>query len=324
MVKMNLVQAVNSALMDEMGRDESVVVLGEDVGVNGGVFRATMDLQKTYGKERVIDTPLAESGIVGCAIGMALYGLRPVAEMQFQDFTWPAFDQIVSELAKFRYRSGGQYHVPLVLRAPYGGGVRGGHYHSQSAEAYFCHTAGLKVVIPSNPADTKGLLLSAIRDPDPVCFFEPKKIYRAVTGEVPEGDHPIPLGKAATVREGDDVSVITYGAMVEVAKVAADKAAAEGISVHILDLRTLVPLDIAALEAAVAKTGRVVVFNEAPRICGFAAEVSALIAERQLDLLHAPIMRVTGFDTPFPYTLEEDFMPGPNRLLRAIRKVHGY
>lgn len=318
MPQLNLVQAVNHGLREAMRRDDRVVVLGEDVGRNGGVFRATEGLYDEFGPNRVMDTPLAESGIVGMSIGMALYGLRPVAEIQFADFVYPAFDQIVSELSKFRYRSGGQYFAPVVIRMPYGGGVKGSHYHSQSNEAYFVHTAGLKVVVPANPYDTKGLLLAAVEDPDPVIFMEPKKIYRAVKGEVPDGFYTVPIGKAKVVREGDDVSVFAYGAMLYVALDAAEKAEAQGISTEIVDLRTLLPYDAETILASVRKTGRMVIVHEAPRTGGFGAELSAFIAERALEYLKAPISRVTGFDTPFPYTLEPYYLPTPERVLNAI------
>src|SRR5438552_6148189 len=244
MPEWNIIQAVNDALKLEMRRDKRVVVLGEDVGKFGGVFRATSGLFEEFGGDRVMDTPLAEAGIVGTAIGMALYGLRPVPEIQFADFIYPAFDQIVNELAKYRYRSGGQYPAPVVIRTPYGGGIRGGHYHSQSPEAYFLHTPGLKVVIPSNPYDAKGLLSSAIRDDDPVIFMEPKRVYRAARGEVPEGDYTVPIGAAKIVREGKQVTVVTYGAMVHTCVEAAEKAQAEGFDPEIVDLRTLLPLDV--------------------------------------------------------------------------------
>jgi 2-oxoisovalerate dehydrogenase E1 component beta subunit len=253
------------------------------------------------------------------AIGMAMNGLRPVAEIQFADFIYPAFDQIVSELAKFRYRSAGQFTVPVVVRAPSGGGIKGGHYHSQSPEAYFIHTAGLKVVMPSTPADGKGLLASAMRDPDPVIFFEPKALYRTASGEVPEGDYAVPLGKARIVREGEDVSLITYGATVHVAEEAAATAGREGIDVEVIDLRTLWPLDIEAVVRSVERTGRAVVLHEAPRTCGFGAELSALIQEKAFLHLKAPVARVTGFDTPFPYSLEKLYLPDARRVLGAIR-----
>ncbi len=321
MPTMNVIQAVNDALRTEMRRDASVVVLGEDVGRFGGVFRATQGLQQEFGTDRVIDTPLAESGIIGTAVGMALYGLRPVPEIQFADFIFPAADQIVNEVAKYRYRSGGQYACPLVIRSPYGGGIRGGHYHSQSPEAHFIHTAGLKVVVPSNPYDAKGLLIAAIRDPDPVLFFEPKRVYRAARGEVPEGEYTLPLGKARVTREGSQVTLLAWGAMWHEADQAAREAEAEGIDCEVLDLRSLQPLDIEAVEASVRKTGRAVIVHEAPRTCGFGAELSALIQERCFLHLEAPVTRVTGFDTPFPYTLETEYLPRAPRILQALRKV---
>jgi pyruvate dehydrogenase E1 component beta subunit len=321
MPTLNIIQAVNDALRTEMRLDANVVVLGEDVGKFGGVFRATQGLYDEFGSDRVIDTPLAEGGIIGTAVGMALYGLRPVPEIQFADFIYPAFDQIVNEVAKYRYRSGGQYACPLVIRAPYGGGIRGGHYHSQSPEAHFIHTAGLKVVVPSNPYDAKGLLISAIRDPDPVLFFEPKRVYRASKGEVPEGEYAIPLGQAQVTRPGTQVTVLAWGAMWHEADQAAREAAAAGIDCEVLDLRSLQPLDLEAIVASVKKTGRAVIVHEAPRTCGFGAELSALIQERCFLHLEAPITRVTGFDTPFPYTLEMEYLPRAPRILQAIRKV---
>lgn len=321
MATMTILQAVNDTLKSEMRRNKDIVVLGEDVGKNGGVFRATEGLFDEFGGERVMDTPLAESGIIGAAIGMALYGLRPVAEIQFQDFIFPAFDQIVSEMAKFRYRSGGQYTCPVLVRTPYGGGIRGGHYHSQSGEAYFAHTPGLKVVIPSTPADTKGLLTAALRDPDPVMFLEPKRIYRTLKGEVPDGEHVVPLGTARIAREGRHVSLYCYGAMVPVALETADKALEKGIEVEVVDLRTLVPLDKEAVLNSVKKTGRAVVLYEAPRTCGYGSEISAIIAEEAIEYLEAPVLRVAGFDTPFPYTLEHVYMPDPHRVLAAIEKA---
>jgi pyruvate dehydrogenase E1 component beta subunit len=319
MTELTLVQAVNRGLQQAMKADPDVILLGEDIGVNGGVFRATEGLQKEFGAERVLDTPLSETGIVGTAIGMALYGLKPVPEIQFQDFIFPAFDQIVSELAKFRYRSGGQYPCHVVIRSPYGGGIKGGLYHSQSNEAYFAHTAGLKVVIPSTPADAKGLLLSAIFDEDPVLFFEPKRIYRSVSGEVPDGDHRVPLGKAHTVRTGDHVTLLAYGAMIPPCVQAADALATEGIQCEILDLRTLAPLDEAAVLASVEKTGRAVIVHEAPRFCGYGAELAAILAEKALYSLKAPIARVTGYDTPFPYALEHLYLPNVERIVHAAR-----
>ncbi len=319
MTELTLVQAVNRGLAEAMRADPDVLVLGEDVGVNGGVFRATDGLLKEFGADRVLDTPLSETGIVGSAIGMALYGLKPVAEIQFLDFIYPAFDQIVSELAKMRYRSGGQYPCHVVIRTPYGGGIKGGLYHSQSTEAFFCHTAGLKVVVPSTPADAKGLLRSAIADEDPVIFLEPKRIYRSVTGEVPDGDHRVPFGQARTVRAGADVSVFAYGAMVPVATEAATTLEAEGISAEVVDLRSLVPLDEEAVLASVGRTGRAVIVHEAARFCGFGAELAALLAEQAFYSLKAPIARVTGYDTPFPYALEHLYLPSVERVVTAAR-----
>lgn len=324
MPQINIVQAVNHALREEMRRDDRIVVLGEDVGKDGGVFRATEGLYDEFGAERVIDTPLAESGIIGTAIGMAIYGLNPVPEIQFLDFIYPAFDQIVTNLAKLRYRSGGQFSCHLVVRAPYGGGIKGGHYHSQSSEAYFCHTAGLKVVIPSNPYDTKGLLLSSMRDADPVIFLEPKRIYRAVKGEVPDGEFTVPIGKARVAREGRDVTIFAYGAMLHVAMEAAQSASKNGTEVEVVDLRTLVPLDIEAVLASVQKTGRVIILHEAPKTGGFGAEIAALIAEKSIEYLKGPILRVTGYDTPFPYTLEEHYLPSAPKVLKAIDKLMQY
>ena len=323
-MQMNMVQAIGDALRLEMARDPRVVVLGEDVAKVGGVFRVTQGLLESFGEERVIDTPLSEGGIIGCAIGMALYGLVPIPEIQFSDFICPAYDQIVSELAKFRWRSGGEYPAKLVIRTPVGGGIRGGLYHSQSPESLFIHVAGLKVVCPATPEDAKGLLLAAIRDPDPVLFFEPKRIYRASKGDVPEGDYTTPLGKARVVREGADVTVIAWGAMLYEAIAAADEAAKKGIKAEILDLRTLWPVDIDTITESVKKTGRVVVVHEAPKTCGFGAELVALINERAFVHLEAPPVRVTGFDTPFPYTQELDYLPLAHRILPAIEETAHY
>ncbi len=322
MAERTLVQAINDALREGMRRDPDVLVLGEDIGKAGGVFRATEGLLEEFGDTRVLDTPLAENGIVGAAIGMALYGLRPVAEIQFSDFIYPAFDQIVSEAAKMRYRSNGQYSAPMVVRTPVGGGIKGGLYHSQSPEAYFAHTAGLTVVTPATPSDAKGLLMSALTWPDPVIFLEPKRLYRTSKEEVPDGVHETPIGQARVAREGGDVSVITYGSMTPVCLQAAEElAAAGGASVEVLDLRTLVPLDIDALLGSVRKTGRCVIVHEAPRTCGFGAELAALVAERALMSLTAPIARVAGFDTPFPYTLEHVYLPDARRVTHAIEHV---
>ena len=318
----NIIQAVNDALRLEMRRDPRVVVLGEDVGKFGGVFRATLGLIEEFGADRVIDTPLAEAGIIGAAIGMALYGLRPVPEIQFSDFIFPAFDQIVSELAKIRYRSGGQYGAPVVIRTPVGGGIKGGHYHSQSPEALFIHTPGLQVICPSNPYDAKGLLLSAIRQDDPVIFMEPKRVYRAARGEVPEGDYTIPIGQARVVREGKGMTLIAWGAMFHEAEQAV--AQAPELDVELIDPRTLWPLDIETITASVRKTGRCAIVQEAPRTNGFAAEISSLIQERCFTSLEAPVSRITGYDVPFPYTLENDYLPLAPRVLKSLRDLAAY
>jgi len=319
---LNIIQAVNDALRLEMRRDPRVVVLGEDIGKLGGVFRATLGLVEEFGTDRVIDTPLAEAGIIGASIGMALYGLKPVPEIQFSDFIFPAFDQIVNELAKIRYRSGGQYRAPVVIRTPVGGGIKGGHYHSQSPEALFIHTPGLQVVCPSNPYDAKGLLLSCIRQDDPVIFMEPKRVYRAARNEVPEGDYTIPLGQARVVREGKGMTVIAWGAMFHEAEQAA--AQAPELDVELIDPRTLWPLDIEAITRSVRKTGRCAIVQEAPRTNGFAAEISSLIQERCFTSLEAPVSRITGYDTPFPYTLENDYLPLAPRVLKSLRDLAAY
>jgi pyruvate dehydrogenase E1 component beta subunit len=324
MPEMTMVQAINDALRISMRSDDRVVVLGEDVARVGGVFRVTQGLQDEFGADRVIDTPLAEGGIVGAAIGMALYGLRPVPEVQFADFIYPAFDQIVSEAAKYRYRSGGEYGVPLVIRTPCGGGIRGGHYHSQSPESLFIHVAGLKVVCPSNPYDAKGLLLSAIRDDDPVIFFEPKRVYRAAKMDVPEGDYTVPLTAAKVVRPGEHVTVVAWGAMLYEAIAAAETVASKGVQAEVIDLRTLWPMDIDTIVQSVRRTGRVVVVHEAPKTCGFGAELVALICEKAFLHLEAPPVRVTGYDTPFPYTLENDYLPLAHRIVPALLETVGF
>jgi pyruvate dehydrogenase E1 component beta subunit len=321
MATLTLLQAINDGLRTAMRADPSVLVFGEDVGKKGGVFLATEGLRSEFGADRCFDTPLSEDGIVGAAIGMAMNGLRPVAEIQFQDFIYPAFDQIVSEAAKLRYRSGGQYTAPMVIRTPFGGGIRGGLYHSQSGEAYFCHTPGLKVVVPSTPHDAKGLLLASIADPDPVIFLEPKALYRSVKGEVPDGSYTVPLTSLREVRPGADVTVFCYGAMVPVATKAAEASAENGIDVRVVDLRTLLPLDEEGVLEHARSTGRVVVLHEAPRFCGFGAEISALIAEHCIEYMEAPVVRVTGFDTPFPNTLEHHYLPDHRRVLDAIERV---
>jgi len=324
MPQMTMVQAITDALRLALRENPKVVVLGEDVGRNGGVFRVTEGLQAEFGPDRVADTPLSENGIVGGAIGMAMYGMRPVAEIQFVDFIYPAFDQIVSELAKLRWRSAGQYSCPVVVRAPYGGGIRGGLYHSQSPEALFCHTTGLQVVIPSTPSDAKGLLLAAIEGEDPVIFLEPKRLYRSVKEDVAEGRFTVPIGKARVARAGEQATVIAYGAMVPVAVDAAEQAAARGWSVEVVDLRTLLPLDTDTMLASVRRTGRVVILHEAPRTCGYGAELAAVIAEQALTSLQAPVLRVTGYDTPFPYTLEHSYLPDARRVLAALEHVMSY
>ncbi|MBX2861434.1 MAG: alpha-ketoacid dehydrogenase subunit beta [Vampirovibrio sp.] len=325
MPQKTLLQAINDGLKTEMSRDDRVIVMGEDVGINGGVFRATDGLYDQFGPDRVMDTPLTETGIVGAAIGMAVYGLKPVPEIQFADYTYPAFDQIVSELSMFRYRSGGEYACPVVIRTPYGGGIRGGLYHSQSPEAYYTHTPGLKVVIPSTPYDAKGLLAAAIRGEDPVIFMEPKKIYRSFKADVPEEDYEVPIGPARIAREGTDLSIFCYGAMVELCEKAADKAAEEdGVSAEIVDLRTLYPVDEESVLNSVKKTGRALIVYEAHKTCGYGAEISALIAEKALEHLEAPIKRVGGLDTPFPYTLEYVYMPHPLRVYNAICDVMAF
>ncbi len=318
MPQMNMVQAINDGLRLAMRRDDRVVLMGEDVGKVGGVFRVTAGLFDEFGDDRVIDTPLSEGGIIGTAVGMALYGLVPIPEIQFSDFIWPAYDQIVSELAKYRYRSGGEYPAKMVIRTPVGGGIRGGHYHSQHPEAQFIHVAGLKVVCPSNPYDAKGLLLSSIQDPDPVLFFEPKRVYRAAKGDVPEGDYTVPLSSASVAREGQHVTVIAYGAMLYEALDAAQKAAEKGVDCEVIDLRTLWPVDIDTVIASVKKTGRLVIVHEAPRTCGFGSEIVSLVCEKAFYHLEAPPVRVTGFDTPFPYTLEMEYLPLSHRILPAV------
>lgn len=318
------IEAVTQALREEMERDPKVFVLGEDVGKKGGVFKATQGLYEQFGEERVIDTPLTESAIAGVAIGAAMYGLRPVGEMQFADFIMPAVNQIISEAARIRYRSNNDWSCPLVIRAPYGGGVHGGLYHSQSVEAIFANQPGLKIVMPSTPYDVKGLLKAAIRDDDPVLFFEHKRAYRLIKGEVPEGDYTIPIGKADVKREGDDITVITYGLCVNFALQAAEKLAAEGISAHILDLRTIYPLDKEAIIEAATKTGKVLLITEDNKEGSVIGEVAAIIAENCLFDLDAPIMRLAGPDVPampFAPTMEKYFMLNPDKVEKAMREL---
>jgi pyruvate/2-oxoglutarate/acetoin dehydrogenase E1 component len=301
-----------------MAGDERIVLLGEDIGRDGGVFRVTDNLMNKYGEERVVDTPLNELGIIGMATGMAMYGLKPIAEIQFQDYIFPAFDQIVNNVAKVRYRTGGRFTVPLIIRTPYGGGVRGGLYHSQSGESYFVHTPGLTVVTPSNPYDARGLLVSAYRSNDPVIFLEPKRLYRAIKTEVPDELFEVEIGKAAKLKEGDDLSIITYGSTVPTVMNTVEK---NGVNADVIDLRTLLPMDVGSIIETAEKTGRVVIVHEAPKTLGVGAEISALIAERAIDSLLSPIVRVAGYDTPFPYSHEELYLPGEKRIMNAVNKV---
>ena len=324
MTQMNLVQAINSGLRGALQEDDDVLVMGEDVGKLGGVFRVTQGLREEFGAERVLDTPLSETGILGAAIGMALNGLRPVSEIQFADFIYPGFDQLVSEAAKYRYRTAGEFHVPMVVRTPYGGGIRGGQYHSQSPEALFIHTPGLKVVCPSNPYDAKGLLLEAIHDEDPIIFFEPKRVYRAVKMDVPDTSYTVPLGEAKVVRPGEQVTCVAWGAMLYEAFAAAQQVAKQGVDVEVIDLRTLWPLDIETVVSSVEKTGRAVIVHEAPRTCGFGSELVALLTERAFLHLEAPPVRVAGWDTPFPLTHEREYLPLAHRIAPALLETARY
>ncbi len=332
--RMNMIQAINSALDVMMARDPGVVVMGEDVGYFGGVFRATAGLQKKYGKTRVFDTPITECGITGVAIGMGAYGLRPVPEIQFADYIYPALDQLVSEAARLRYRSAGEFTCPITVRSPMGGGIFGGQTHSQSPESMFTHVAGLKTVVPATPYDAKGLLIAAIEDNDPVIFFEPKRLYNGPfngywdrpaqnwsqhpAGEVPTGYYRIPLGQAHVARAGEALTILAYGTMVHVALAV---AAEHGVDAEVIDLRSLVPLDIATIEASVKKTGRCMIIHEATRTSGFGAELSALVQERCFYHLEAPVLRVTGFDTPYPHSLEWAYFPGPVRIGEALKTI---
>jgi len=334
MAQMNMIQAINSGLDIMLGRDPAVIVMGEDVGYFGGVFRCTEGLQRKFGEHRVIDTPIAEGAIVAAAIGMGVNGLRPVAEIQFADYIYPAFDQIVSELARLRYRSAGDFWAPVTIRTPSGGGIRGGQTHSQSPEGIFTHVSGIKVVIPSNPHDAKGLLIAAIEDDDPVVFFEPKRLYNGPfdgdpdkpavpwnthpKGEVPADYYTLPIGKAAIARSGADVTVLVYGTMVHVAEAGARLA---GIDAEIIDLRTLLPLDIDTIRESVGRTGRCLIAHEATRFSGFGAELMATVQEECFWHLKAPIERVTGWDTPYPHAFEWDYFPGPARVARALQRV---
>ena len=324
MVVVNIVQAVTLALKQEMKREKNVIVLGEDVGLNGGVFRATDGLQKEFGADRVIDTPLSELGIVGCAIGMAVNGLRPIAEIQFSGFAYAAFDQLMSHASRIRMRSRGRYSCPMVVRTPYGGGIRALELHCESGEAIFSHIAGIKMVIPSNPYDTKGLLASAIRDPDPVIFYEPMRIYRAIKQDIPENDYIVPIGKANIVQEGDDLTVISWGAMIKTCRDAIEKLNNK-YSVELIDLRTINPYDSETIMASVKKTGRCVIVHEAIRTSGFAAELIAAINEKALLSLEASVVRVTAPDAPYPlYKLENYYLPDANRVLKGIEKVMSF
>ncbi|MFC2165603.1 alpha-ketoacid dehydrogenase subunit beta [Acidobacteriota bacterium] len=318
----NMVQALNHALEQAMEQDGDVVLMGEDVGVDGGVFRVSDGLIQKFGSERVIDTPLAESGLVGAAIGMAVYGLRPVAEVQFMGFVYPAFNQIVSHLSRMRNRSRGRFKLPVVIRMPYGAGVRALELHSESTEALFCHIPGLKVVVPSNPYDAKGLLLSAIRAEDPVIFLEPKRLYRSGRQEIPDQDYEVPLGSAKIVREGERLTVICWGAMVPQVQKAAESVEEDGIYPEIIDIRTVSPLDHEAIIQSVKNTGRAIVVHEAPKTCGLGAEISALINERALLSLEAPVLRITGQDIIVPLPKREDYYyPTPERIALGIKKI---
>ena len=322
---LNIVQAVNQALMNELELDNTVVVYGEDVGIEGGVFRATVDLQKKFGKERVFDSPLAESAIVGSSIGMAINGLKPVVEMQFSGFSYPAFNQIITHVARMRNRSRGRYTLPMVIRAPYGGGIRALEHHSESTEALYAQIPGLKVVIPSTPYDAKGLLIAAIRDPDPVLFWEPKRIYRAFKQEVPEGAYEIPIGKAKIIEEGTDITVVTWGAMVPDVQKASQLVKEKGINPEIIDLRTIAPMDRESFIESVKKTGRILVVHEAPKTLGVGAEIISIVNEKAFLSLEAPPTRLTGFDTTFPLPRgEKHYIPSPERIAKAIEDVVRY
>lgn len=325
MAKLNMVEAINLGLREEMEKDDRIVILGEDVGREGGVFRVTDGLQQKFGEDRVVDTPLAELGIVAVAFGMAVYGIRPIAEIQFEGFLYPCLDQINNHIGRIRNRSRGRFTCPLVIRVPYGGGIHAPEHHSDSPEAILAHIPGIKVVIPSTPYEAKGLLLSSIRDPDPVIFMEPKRIYRAIREEVPEGDYTIPLGKARLVQEGKDVTVVAWGAMVREVLNAAEQLKGDRIDVEIIDLRTISPMDVEAVITSIRKTGKGVIVHEAPKTCGLGAEIIALINEQALLSLQAPIERVTGFDIPVPLMKTEHYyLPNPKRIVMAVRKVMSF
>jgi len=316
----SIVEAINDCLHVELERDSSVMVMGEDVGRAGGVFRATAGLRDRFGPDRCFDTPLAEAGILGTAVGLCMAGWRPVCEMQYDAFSYPCLDQLINHVGRYRWRTGGKMEFPLVVRMPYGGGVRAPELHDDSPETYYVHTPGVKVAIPSTPADAKGILAAAIRDPDPVVIFEPKLHYRTIKGDVPEGEHVVPLGKARLALEGDDVTLVAYGSMVAVCEAAA--AVLDDVSVEVLDIRSLKPLDEDALLASAAKTGRVVIVQEAPRTCGFAAELAAILAEKAILDLRGPILRVTGYDVPYPYwQIEDAYMPSTERVVAAARRL---
>jgi pyruvate dehydrogenase E1 component beta subunit len=320
LAELSIVEAINDAFHVELERDASVMVMGEDVGRAGGVFRATAGLRDRFGPERCVDTPLAEAGILGSAVGLCMAGWRPVCEMQYDAFSYPCLDQLITHVGRYRWRTGGQMTFPLVVRMPYGGGVRAPELHDDSPETYYVHTPGVKVAIPSTPADAKGLLTAAIRDEDPVVVLEPKLHYRTLKGEVPDGEHVVPLGKARLAREGNDVTLVAYGSMVPLCELVAD--ALDGVSVEVLDIRTLKPLDEDALLASAAKTGRVVLVQEAPRVCGFAAELAAILAEKAILDLRGPVLRVTGYDVPYPYwQIEDAYMPSVERVSAAVRKL---
>jgi 2-oxoisovalerate dehydrogenase E1 component beta subunit len=327
MPEMTLIEAIRQAMDEELARDDCVFITGEDVGPRGGVFRATQGLYEKYGPRRIIDSPLAELSIVGIGIGAALYGMRPICEVQFADFIFPAFNQILNEAARMFYRSGGDWQTPMVVRSPYGGGVGGGLYHSQSVEAFFAHIPGLKVVIPSNPKDAKGLLKSAVRDPNPVMFFEPKKGYRLIKGEVPEGEYTVPIGPANVSRQGTDLTVFAYGIMHYYCLQAAEMAAKDGISVEVVDLRTLLPVDKATILSSVKKTGKALVVHEDNLTGGYGGEVAAIIADEAFTDLDAPVKRLGGPDVPgvpFSHPLQDWFMPNPEKIAKAMRELANY